>query len=381
MQMREMRKVLGTVTIENVQAAGQYLNVRDNLQTNGANIQLWDNPSALSTQWNIRLVNGPRNTYTIENVNAVEKYVNVRDNQQTNGANIQLWEGPWYSANQWRIEPIEGAPNTYTIENVNAAGKYLNVAGNQQTNGANIQLWEGPWYSANQWRIHHVAVKCDAAHPENSDFKTKFKPCGTYMANCRHLEIIKANVDYPGSGDIGNVKHKNYIVQFDGKFGSAQERCVEVVVEGHSDWGGLWLSDDITTFDQFNCMGKCARGCGIGGKEDGAKDCLKHDVCAAYKTYITKQVPSGFCDEPDCGDEAAQAVFNCRRKGLGWGNPAICDAGASTYGLWSDINYIPGVIKGDCKQYEDWTKGQGIPRQSSNSIPGPRRRYRGNMLR
>ena len=66
------------------------------------------------------------------------------------------------------------------------------------------------------------------------------------------------------------------------------------------------------------CAGKCGAGCSGAG---WAKDCLKHDICVTYKNFmlnptltssnVEENKPTGFCDDLDCGDEAAQTVMNC----------------------------------------------------------------------
>jgi hypothetical protein len=48
---RSTVKVSGLCTIESVNAPGQFLNVAERNQNNGANVQLWNNPECLESQW------------------------------------------------------------------------------------------------------------------------------------------------------------------------------------------------------------------------------------------------------------------------------------------------------------------------------------------
>merc|ERR1711865_710786 len=76
--------------------------------------------------------------------------------------------------------------------------------------------------------------------------------------------------------------------------------------------------------EAYNCMGGCGPGCTslpffdnitVSPDDIGALDCLKHDLCSAWKTVFSGKPVSGFCHDPDCGDEAAMTIFNCWR---GW---------------------------------------------------------------
>jgi len=140
-------------TIENVNAAGKYMNVNGwgvPWWWNGRNIHLWDDPQNANTQWRIAEIE--KGIYTVESVGAAGKYVEVEGPSRKNGANIWLWDsGPHYAQTQWRIARIAGS--TYTLENVYAAGKYMSVADGHRDNGANIQLSDDPQSEKTQWRI------------------------------------------------------------------------------------------------------------------------------------------------------------------------------------------------------------------------------------
>lgn len=139
--------------IENVNAIGKYLNVKKNSESNGANVQIYNNPHMTSTQWRLDKVGGAADTYTIENLNAARKYLHANGNQVSRGTNVHVWNDSRETSSQWRFHKVSGACNTYTIENVNAVGMYLNVHGNQTSNKANVQLWSNPHETSSQWRV------------------------------------------------------------------------------------------------------------------------------------------------------------------------------------------------------------------------------------
>lgn len=205
------------------------------------------------------------------------------------------------------------------------------------------------------------------------------KPCGHYQAAGCDFELIPSNVVHPGSGP-GEIQFKPYIVQFDigthwrlkEKVNSAQndwgggfpcigceeesETCMEIIIEAGSDATGY-------------CAGKCGSACLIG--TGYAKDCLKHDTCIAYKALVLSEdwgaYDDGFCYDPDCGDEAAQAIMNCYIDRSWWPNESIIcdekvfDSDERTYGHWSESRYTPGFDEGPCNNFEEWINGQGIP--------------------
>lgn len=207
-------------------------------------------------------------------------------------------------------------------------------------------------------------------------------PCGTYKSRGCNYEVIPANVDFPGEGP-GDLEFKPYIVQFDiGVHNSIKakvqqtadkghpcigcetggEQCKELIVKGNSDVSG-------------GCAGKCGGGCVVGA--GWAKDCMKHDVCVSYKAlklggnYWNEE--DGFCYDIDCGDEAAQTVFNCYIDEPWYkaDTPITCErsnfSNRDAYGAWSySTSYF---TEGPCGNFVNWSSGQGLP--DKNRIHNP----------
>lgn len=232
---------------------------------------------------------------------------------------------------------------------------------------------------------------------EDPDFLSKVQPCGNLSLRCIDIPLVHANTDYPGGGIGAVIPDQDYVVQFDvglhpavarevmrqrlrefdscvncPVFEDFRETCLEVVVTGGAMWGDLGLRD--VPKGAYNCMGGCGIGCvGAIGKtrqDVGALDCLKHDVCSAWKSAHLGRKIGGYCHDPDCGDEAAMAIFNCWRGfrlfgsvgGSGKGpfsEPAVCNADdTSIRGCWSHGGWF---TEGRCKVFQGRAKGQGIP--------------------
>lgn len=225
------------------------------------------------------------------------------------------------------------------------------------------------------------------------EFLEKVRPCGNWSTLCTDLPLVEANRDYPGGGAAGAVVlDQDYVVQFDvglhrsvarqilkrrfkeidsclgcPKFG---ETCLEVVVTGGAMWGDLGVPG--VKPKAYNCMGHCGVGCAgnkvVKIKDDvGALDCLKHDLCSAWKSVRIGTPARGYCHDPDCGDEGAMAIFNCWRGFRLFGQvgghrngplaiSAVCDN--TTKGSWSHCGWL---TPGRCKVFQGWEKGQGIP--------------------
>lgn len=215
---------------------------------------------------------------------------------------------------------------------------------------------------------------CSPVKGTKKDLKEKVKPCGFYGSKCTDLFTVERGVTYPGNDEAFDPKcGTDYIVQFDiglnpnvhdidGSisireqlgFGSG-ETCLEVVVTDCDDWGNLGI--DALPSGGYDKMGRCGAGAlGVGD----AMDCLKHDVCSAFKSAVIEGPATGFCDDPDCGDEAAQTLFNCKSKQTD--EPTTCHCDGSTTGSWSTISHVFG---GNCKAYKGCDKGQGIPSEAS----------------
>lgn len=244
-----------------------------------------------------------------------------------------------------------------------------------------------------------LGPECRATRPQDSDFLQRVRPCGNLSSLCTDLPLVKANTDYPGGG-MGAVRpDQDYIVQFDvglhpgvakeilhqrlqelescvhcPAIESFEEQCFEAIVTGGAMWGNLGIPAVIKPH-AYDCMGGCGHGCrGVSvfnSEEDvGALDCLKHDLCSAWKSVYRGIATRGFCHDPDCGDEAAMAIFNCWRGwrlfgslgGAGHGpfsEPATCDSSDhQVRGCW---NHGGWFTPGRCKIFQGQDKGQGIP--------------------
>lgn len=236
---------------------------------------------------------------------------------------------------------------------------------------------------------------------EDPDFLQRVRPCGNLSALCTDLHLVEANKDYPGGGLGAVVPDQDYIVQFDVGLhpGVAKEilhqrlrefetcvhcpaieesfgeQCFEVIITGGAMWGDLGIPSVVKPH-AYDCMGGCGRGCsgvffGFHSEEDvGGLDCLKHDLCSAWKSVFTGRATKGFCHDPDCGDEAAMTIYNCWR---GWrlfgslggarhgplAEPTSCDPqDDKVRGCW---NHGGWFTPGRCKLFQGWDKGQGIP--------------------
>eukprot|EP00929_Paragymnodinium_shiwhaense_P056940 TRINITY_DN2849_c0_g1_i2.p1 TRINITY_DN2849_c0_g1~~TRINITY_DN2849_c0_g1_i2.p1 ORF type:complete len:365 (-),score=38.70 TRINITY_DN2849_c0_g1_i2:231-1325(-) len=239
-------------------------------------------------------------------------------------------------------------------------------------------------------RMRSLRPGCQATLGPRQDpeFLDKVKPCGTLSSLCTDIPLVEANKDYPGGG-VGAVRPlQDYVVQFDIGVDAAVakehaysedsflpavssgELCMEVVVTGGAMWGNLGVTN--VSAKAYDCMGGCGAGCSTPGRtadDVGALDCLKHDVCSAWKSVSREAPTTGFCDDPDCGDEAAMSIFNCwhgfrlfgslggSRRGP-FAEPAICSREDNTKGCW---NHGGWFTKGRCKVFQGWAKGQGIP--------------------
>lgn len=246
----------------------------------------------------------------------------------------------------------------------------------------------------------------------------KFKPCGWYRDNCQDMqgvEVLEANVVYPpnrdrdqgrGEGDEDLQKGKSYIVQFDvgihpevvtandgeysnyfGKGGVIDltggyidnnetgyktetyvsgETCLEVYAKAGNDGDANW--GDIHG-NSYGCMGKCGKGCDLGGGY--AKNCMKHDVCGAFKSVAQGIESSGNCRDIDCGDEQMQTVAYCHKKGL-LELPVTCRKEdfvnhpkeydiRLTFGARFFTTKDGDTQEAACHLWTGWDRGQGAP--------------------
>lgn len=236
---------------------------------------------------------------------------------------------------------------------------------------------------------------CQASKGPRDDpaFLDQVRPCGNFSSVCTDIPLIEANKDYPGGGVGAVIPNQDYVVQFDIGIHPVvardilrrrlkevdsclhcpvfEERCFEIVVTGGAMWGNLGLAK--LSPRAYDCMGGCGVGCAntiSRTREDiGALDCLKHDVCSAWKSVRLGHGTRGFCHDPDCGDEAAMSIFNCwrgwrlfgslggNRAGL-FSEPVVCERDPRVRGCWSHSGWF---TQGRCKAFQGWERGQGIP--------------------
>jgi len=246
------------------------------------------------------------------------------------------------------------------------------------------------------FRWKSAKAECQATPGPRDDplFLERVRPCGNYSAVCTDIPLVEANKDYPGGG-IGAVRpNQDYVVQFDIGLHpivardlltprlreimsclhcpSFEEVCLEAVVTGGAMWGNLSMAS--LSPRSYDCMGGCGRGCsnvlGRTREDVGALDCLKHDLCSAWKSVRSGTAVKGYCHDPDCGDEAAMALFNCWRGFRLFGSlggsrkgpfsvPVVCDQeDPKIRGCWSHGGWF---TQGRCKVFQGWERGQGIP--------------------
>jgi len=246
------------------------------------------------------------------------------------------------------------------------------------------------------FRKRSVLPECQPSKGPRDDphFLDHVRPCGNLSSICTDIPLAEANKDYPGGG-VGAVRPgQDYVLQFDvgihegvaheilmrqlKEFESCMdcpvfsEQCYETIITGGAMWGNLGLP--TMSPRAYDCMGGCGKGCqnilSTSREDIVALDCLKHDLCSAWKSVQLGHATRGFCHDPDCGDEAAMSIFNCwkgfRLFGAVGGNrhgpfadPAICQHGDPMIrGCWSHGGWF---TKGRCKLFQGWRRGQGIP--------------------
>ena len=123
------------------------------LYHSNAQVQQWDNPTSLDSQWIIQAHSRSQlaaGVVTLQNV-ASGKYLNVSGGKSNNGCNVQIWDNPSSTHSQWCV--LEVLPGTFVLENL-ASGKVLNISGGKSANGTNAQQWDNPTSPHSHWRIH-----------------------------------------------------------------------------------------------------------------------------------------------------------------------------------------------------------------------------------
>mmetsp|Transcript_13282 Transcript_13282/g.35598 ORF Transcript_13282/g.35598 Transcript_13282/m.35598 type:complete len:330 (+) Transcript_13282:59-1048(+) len=233
-----------------------------------------------------------------------------------------------------------------------------------------------------------AVVDCEDMYMNSANLLAAVLPCGSYDRCCKdHRKLpspgdrILRNTDYPGHKDGELYSGTAYLVQFDiGTLASLfidrsslvfpETHSAEVCLEGvlsiagwDNDWGDLGVPG--VDSGAYNCMGRCGSGCWPA--TGYAKDCAKHDLCSAWKSQMIGKPAGGFCEDPDCGDEAAQTIYGCRRSYIPWWKrigrrrAAICNSCSEpdrTHGAWSMARQF--MDEGNCGRFLGCAGGAGL---------------------
>jgi hypothetical protein len=144
----------GTCIVKTV-TSDLYLNEAGGGDTNGANVQLWDDPLEQESWWDVQQVvnstSGERvnGRFTLMNLNS-KLYLSVQGGGVMQGANVHVWNNPNSTHTQWDLEMIHD--RIYNLRNVNC-GMYLNVAFDNIQKGGNAIIWSNPNSTSTQWEI------------------------------------------------------------------------------------------------------------------------------------------------------------------------------------------------------------------------------------
>jgi hypothetical protein len=136
--------------------SGKVLNVKSNSMDDGANVQLWKNPSSHASQWQFTCVDARSHHYNVTNVNS-GKVLNVKGSSKDDKATVQQWSNPGKPSSQWEVKCVNAPKQVYTLVNVNS-GKALNVAGGSTKDGALIYQWHNASSPDSQWRLQKVPI-------------------------------------------------------------------------------------------------------------------------------------------------------------------------------------------------------------------------------
>ena len=136
----------GIYTIES-KSSGKLIEVVNNSQDNGANVQQWSATGNSNQQFEIE--KSEPFHYTIKAVHS-NKYLDVANGGQTPGTNVWQYEGNGTDAQEWSLIDAEDG-YYHIVSKVNDQFLDLNNASN--LNGENIKTWPNNGNDAQQWKL------------------------------------------------------------------------------------------------------------------------------------------------------------------------------------------------------------------------------------
>ena len=123
--------------------------------SNGTNIQLYSPNNTVAQKWHLwpaeKIV---EKEYTIATALSEAKVLDLANNDDSNGTNIQIYNSNLTSAQKWRIR-YDSKTDSYEVINT-GNNKALDVAGAGKENETNIQLWKRNDTCAQRWIIADV---------------------------------------------------------------------------------------------------------------------------------------------------------------------------------------------------------------------------------
>lgn len=125
----------GEYTISSAVDENKVIDVSENNQNNGANVQIYDSNGSSAQKFNIH--KNESGDYTITNSYS-HKSLDVAGGNSRSGANVQMYDANGTAAQRWKIKSIRDG--FFIIENC-ISGKVLDVAGGSRRNGANLQVY------------------------------------------------------------------------------------------------------------------------------------------------------------------------------------------------------------------------------------------------
>ena len=126
----------GTYFIRLAQNYGSVLDVSGGSQSDGANVQVFQNNDSGAQKWNISR-NGD-GSYTIINA-ASNKALDLKDARAVSGANIQQWSQNGSGAQHWFIDYVSGG---FRVSSAINRSFVIDAAGGGTSNGTNIDIWQ-----------------------------------------------------------------------------------------------------------------------------------------------------------------------------------------------------------------------------------------------
>ncbi|EHQ25200.1 RICIN domain-containing protein [Mucilaginibacter paludis] len=130
-----------------VKSSGQYLNILNASQANGAEACQGDTPTTDNFLW--QLIPSSTVGYYLIKVASSGQYLNILNASQTNGAEACQGDTPTTDNFLWKVI----AEGDYIKLQVKSSGQYLNIAGASQTNGAGACQADTPTTDNFLWKL------------------------------------------------------------------------------------------------------------------------------------------------------------------------------------------------------------------------------------